>query len=172
MGLELSVFLRRQAWKVWTWALVVSLLWVALVLLPPIAEFLDLDSLGAGLYHGFSYICHQMDDRSFHLLGHKFGVCSRCFGVYLGLLAGFVVYPFLRPVDVIEPLHRFWLFGAMIPIGIDWLLTIFGIWENTFTSRFVTGLILGIACAVFIVPALVEIFRLSTLPKMQKRPSE
>lgn len=172
LGLDLTVFLKRQAWKVWTWALVVSLLWVVLILIPPIAEATGFNALSAGIYNGFSFICHQMDDRSFHILGHKFGVCSRCFGVYFGLLAGFVVYPFLRPVDVIEPFPRFWLFGAMIPIGIDWSLTIFGIWENTFTSRFVTGLILGVACAVFIVPALVEIFRLTTLPKMQKRPSD
>ncbi|MBK7706025.1 MAG: DUF2085 domain-containing protein [Acidobacteria bacterium] len=113
-----------------------------------------------------------MPDRSFHVLGHKFGVCSRCFGVYFGLLAGFAIYPMLRPVDIIEPFPRFWLFGAMVPIGIDWTLTIFGIWENTFTTRFVTGSILGIACAVFIVPALVEIFRLTTGAKMQKRSSE
>jgi uncharacterized membrane protein len=46
-----------------------------------------------------------------------------------------------------------------VPISIDWSLTIFGIWENTHVSRFVTGAILGIACATYIVPALVEVVR-------------
>ncbi len=172
IGVELAEFFRRQAWKVWTGAFVVALVWVGLILLAPVSEAIGFSALGAGLYKGFSFICHQMPDRSFYLLEHKFGVCSRCFGVYFGLLAGFVAYPLIRPVDVIEPFPRFWLFGAMIPIGIDWSLTIFGIWSNTFSSRFLTGLILGVACAVFIVPALVEIFRLSAGNKMQKRPSK
>jgi hypothetical protein len=47
----------------------------------------------------------------------------------------------------------------MAPIGIDWSLGALGIWENTHLSRFLTGGLLGAACAVFIIPALVEIFR-------------
>jgi uncharacterized membrane protein len=100
-----------------------------------------------------------MPERSFHLAEHPFAVCSRCFGVYFGLFAGFVVYPLLVKIEKTEPLPRFWLFLAMIPIGIDWTLGVFGIWENTHWSRFITGAILGAACAVFIIPALVEIFR-------------
>ena len=71
---------------------------------------------------------------------------------------GFVVYPLLRSVEETEPLPRFWLFLAVIPMAFDWLLGVFGIWENTHLSRFLTGAILGAACAVFIVPALVEVF--------------
>ena len=64
-----------------------------------------------------------------------------------------------RKVDDIEPLPRIWLFLSMLPIGIDWSLGVFGIWENTHVSRFITGGILGFACATYIIPALVEIFR-------------
>ena len=74
-----------------------------------------------------------MPDRSFHIDGEKFGVCSRCFGVYFGLFFGFVIYPLWRRIDEIEPISRIWLFLSLIPIGVDWSLTIFGIWENTFT---------------------------------------
>jgi uncharacterized membrane protein len=45
----------------------------------------------------------------------------------------------------------------MIPMAIDWSLGFFHIWENTQLSRLVTGAILGIACGLFIVPAIVEI---------------
>jgi uncharacterized membrane protein len=100
-----------------------------------------------------------MPSRSFFIDGEKFGVCSRCFGVYFGLLVGFLAYPLWRPIDTIEPLRRFWLFLSLIPMGIDWSLGEFGIWENTFATRLVTGLILGVACATFMVPALVEITR-------------
>lgn len=168
VNVALAEVFRRQARRVWLWTLAFAAVWVGMILLAPLAEIAGQPAISQPLYKFFSYICHQMDDRSFHLFAHKFGVCSRCFGVYFGILLGFVAYPMLRPVEVVEPFPRFWLFGAMIPIGIDWSLTIFGIWENSFTSRFVTGLILGFACAVYIVPALVEIFRLSAIRKKQK----
>ncbi len=134
-------------------------LWVFLILLAPFAAAHDWTNVSAPIYKFFSYLCHQMGERSFHVEDHSYAVCARCFGVYFGLLAGFLIYPLMRRVEVIEPFARFWLFLAMIPIAVDWLLGIFGIWENTHLSRFVTGTILGFACAVFIVPALVEIFR-------------
>jgi uncharacterized membrane protein len=150
---------RRQAWKVWTISLLVVFVWVFLILLAPIAKANGFESLSATIYKFFGVICHQIDSRSLHVENHPFAVCARCFGVYFGLFFGFLIYPLIRRVDEIDPLPRFWLFLAMIPIGIDWSLGVFGIWENTHLSRFLTGLILGAACAIFIVPALVEIFR-------------
>jgi hypothetical protein len=52
---------------------------------------------------------------------------------------------------------------------IDWSLGFFEIWENNHLSRFLTGLILGAACAIFIVPALVEISRLLSNRRQVKR---
>ena len=121
------------------------------------------------LYTLFSYMCHQISDRSFHIEGEQFGVCSRCFGVYFGLLAGFLIYPFWRTLDEIEPIPRIWLFLSLVPIGVDWSLGVFGIWENTHFSRLVTGIILGVACSTFIMPALVEIARNITLNRQQKK---
>lgn len=155
-----SQVLKKRAWKIWSVAFFVVFLWVFLILLAPISEATGLTSVSNPVYAFFSYICHQIPSRSFHLENHAFAVCSRCFGVYFGLLLGFVVYPLFRSVYETEPLPRFWLFAAMIPIGIDWLLGVFDIWENTHVSRFITGLILGAACAVYIIPALVEIFEL------------
>ena len=156
---SLAPALRKQAWKAWAVGLVVVALWVAAIIAAPIAKANGDLGLSTPLYHFFSYICHQMPSRSFHIEGEEFGVCSRCFGVYFGLFFGFLIYPLWCRIDEIEPLPRFWLILSLFPIGIDWSLTIFGIWENNFLSRFVTGLILGVACATFIVPAIVEITR-------------
>ena len=101
-----------------------------------------------------------MPARSFQLENHSFAVCARCFGVYAGLLFGFLIYPFVRSIEETEPLPRLWLFLALVPMGIDWSLGFFGVWENTHFSRFFTGLILGAACAIFIIPALVELARI------------
>lgn len=156
---DLNRLFRRQAIRVWVGGVVVVLLWVLLILVPPIAQYEGLQNISNPLYTFFSYICHQIPERSFHILGHQFGVCSRCFGVYFGLLVGFLIYPLWRRIDDIEPPTRFWLFLSLMPIGIDWSLGVFGIWENTHLSRFITGLILGVACATYIVPALVDIAR-------------
>ena len=161
--------LKKQAWKVWVVSFAVVFVWTLLILLAPFAAVNDFSAVAGSLYKFFSFFCHQESERSFHFAEHQFAVCARCFGVYFGLLAGFVVYPFLRPVETVEPLPRFWLFLAMIPMAIDWSLGFFGVWENTLWSRFLTGLILGAACAVFIVPALVEIVRLFYMKKRLKR---
>jgi len=151
--------LRSQALKVWIVSSAFVLFWILLILAAPVAKANGYSQISTPLYSFFSYICHQMPSRSFFVEGEKFGVCSRCFGVYLGLLLGFLVYPLWRTIDEIEPLPRFWLFLSLVPIGIDWSLGVFGIWENTFTTRLITGLILGLACATFMMPALVEITR-------------
>lgn len=150
---------RKQAITVWVIGLTVVFVWVALILLAPVAAANSMTGFSRPIYGFFSYICHQMSDRSLHVEGQQLAVCSRCFGVYFGLLAGFLIYPAWRKIDEIEPIARFWLFLSLIPIGIDWSLGIFGVWENTHLSRFITGSILGVACATFMVPALVEIVR-------------
>ena len=155
----LIAIMKRQAWKVWAIGLVVVAGWVSAIMVAPLAKANGLISLSSPLYSFFGFICHQISARSFHVEGEQFAVCSRCFGVYFGLLFGFAIYPLWRNILEIEPLPRFWLFLSLIPISVDWSLTIFGIWENTHLSRFVTGLILGVACATYIVPALVEITR-------------
>ncbi len=142
-------------------------IWVAAILLAPIAAENNWTNLSAPIYKFFSFLCHQQSSRSFHIENHAFAVCSRCFGIYFGLLTGFIVYLFIRKIEEIEPIQRFWLFLALIPMGIDWGLTAFDIWENTHLSRFLSGMILGATCAIFIVPALVEIVRL--LSKKSKR---
>ncbi|MBV6495329.1 MAG: DUF2085 domain-containing protein [Acidobacteria bacterium ACB1] len=160
---------RRQALRVWIVGLGVVMFWLVLILVPPIAKADGMTQLSAPLYKFFSYICHQIPSRSFFIDGEPFGVCSRCFGVYFGLVLGYLIYPLWRKIDEIEPVSKVWLFAACVPIAIDWALTFFGIWENTFLSRFITGLILGAACSTFIVPATVEITRNFTWKRFTKQ---
>ncbi|QQS34253.1 MAG: DUF2085 domain-containing protein [Acidobacteriota bacterium] len=159
ISLERTALFRRQAWRAWAVTLAITLAWLLLIILPAIAKSLGHNEIADPLYKFFSYICHQIDSRSFHYGEAQFGVCSRCFGVYFGLLSGTAVYPLWRSVADVEAPPRIWLFLSLLPIAIDWGLTFFGIWENTQASRFITGLILGAACATFIVPAIVEIRR-------------
>lgn len=156
---EIGERFRRQAWRVWAAGLAIVVGWALLIALPAMVKANGLTSISSPLYTFFSFICHQIDDRSFHIAGEKLGVCSRCFGVYFGIALGHAIYPLWRRIDDVEPLSKLWLFLSLIPIGVDWSLTVFGIWENTFASRFLTGTLLGAMCATYIVPATVEIVR-------------
>lgn len=148
---------RKQAYRVWAAATLLVLLWLAAIVLAPVLWASGHGNISGPIYWFFGHICHQISGRSFFVDGHQFAVCSRCFGVYFGLFAGLVAYPLWRPILNTEPLPRIWLFLALVPIGVDWSLGVFGIWENTHFSRFVTGTILGVACGTFIIPAMVEI---------------
>lgn len=160
--------LKSFAFKIWGIVLFIVGVWVFVILLAPIAAANGWTDISSSIYNFYGYICHQMPTRSFHLLEHQFAVCSRCFGVYFGLFIGLVIYPMFRSMDEIEPFPRFWLFAAMIPIGVDFSLTFFGIWENTHFTRITTGLILGITCAIFIAPALVELSEMILLRSQNK----
>jgi uncharacterized membrane protein len=150
---------REQAIRVWTAGLVVVLIAVIAMLLAPLMKAADVAAISSPLYKIFGFICHQIPDRSLYVTGERLAVCSRCFGVYCGLLAGLALYPLWRNIAEAESPPRVWLFASLAPIAIDWSLTFFGVWENTHVSRVVTGLILGFACATFIFPALVETIR-------------
>ena len=160
---------RRRAFLIWLAFIAVIALWNILILSAPLAAASNFNKFSGSVYSFFSYLCHQIPSRSFFLENHQFAVCARCFGVYFGLLSGTVLYPFLRPIEKTESFPRFWLFLTMIPMAIDWSLGIFEIWENTYFSRFATGMILGATCAIYILPAVVEIFELFFGTKQTKR---
>lgn len=155
--------LRKRAFFSWLAVSILAFFWLFFIVSAPVFEANGVKSVSRPLYGFFSYICHQLDSRSFHIMAHQFGVCSRCFGVYLGFFIGLLIYPLFRKIEEIEPFPRVWLFLAMIPIGIDFSLGFFGLWENNHLSRVITGGILGLACGIYIVPALADISRFLVL---------
>jgi uncharacterized membrane protein len=150
---------KKQAVKLWGAALFLVFLWLAFIIAAPMVKISGLEGFADSIYKFFSYVCHQISERSFHVGEHPFAVCTRCFGFYAGFFLGFIIYSFFRRLDDIESFPRIWLFLAIIPMAIDWSLGFFEIWENASLSRAMTGGILGFACAFFIVPALAEISR-------------
>jgi uncharacterized membrane protein len=143
----------------WAGVAVFALVLVLLVAGAPVALANGHVSLAQGIYKAFSPLCHQMPERSFHLAGHAFAVCSRCTGLYAGVAAGFVFYPLVRSLKRTDSPARGWLFLSVVPILIDWLLGVTGIWNNTHVSRFLTGAVLGATAAFFIVPGLMDVLQ-------------
>jgi uncharacterized membrane protein len=113
--------------------------------------------VAGAIYKGFALVCHQMDARSFHVEGFQLAVCARCFGLYVGALAGVAAYPLLRRVERRDLPARAWLIAAAVPTTVDFALGFFGVWENTHLSRFLTALLLGVVSAFYFVPGLVDL---------------
>jgi uncharacterized membrane protein len=109
------------------------------------------------VYRAFSYVCHQIPERSFFIAGHPFAVCSRCTGLYVGFAVATVLYPLVRSLRQTEAPKRKWLFLAAAPLGIDFALGFFGIWENTHSSRFATGALLGAVSVFYVMPGLMDL---------------
>jgi uncharacterized membrane protein len=143
-----------------TYALILTgeILWCAAIVLAPVfaASTGMLKEAGEVLYVFFGRICHQMDTRSFYINGMPFGVCARCTAIYMGFLAGTIVYPFLRGIGNSRIPHRRILAFACIPVLIDVFPWHAGLYETTIATRTISGSILGLALTFFIVPAAVK----------------
>ena len=109
------------------------------------------------IYQAFAALCHQLPERSYFLDGHQLAVCSRCTGLYAGFAFTMLLYPLLRPLNSTDWPPRERLIWAAVPMAIDFSLTFFGIWENTHTSRLLTGLLLGSVSVFYVMPGLAEL---------------
>lgn len=101
-------------------------------------------------------ICHRLPERSFHIKGHQFPVCSRCTGFYTGLFV-FLVYEILFGVYYNLELFLISII-LMIPVAVDGFTQLFGLRESNNTLRFITGFIGGIGLIIFIRIAFFTLF--------------
>jgi uncharacterized membrane protein len=151
-----SVSLRRP---LLTWSLLVvgCLAVLALIIGAPLALQTGHSFWGRAIYRSFSYVCHQIPERSFFLGEHQFAVCARCTGLYAGFALATLCYPSFRSLRQIEAPARKWLFLAAAPLALDFALGFFGLWHNTHTSRFLTGALLGAVAVFFVMPGLMDL---------------
>ena len=137
-----------------------ALVWCAGILLAPLwaDESGLLGNISAFYYGLFSKACHQLDDRSLHMFSHKLGVCSRCTLIYFGFLAAVIVYPFVKKLNQNDMPAMWILLVSAGLVAVDAGLDTFNVVKNTFLTREITGGILGIVLAFFLVPGTIRIF--------------
>ena len=133
------------------------MLWCFFIVVTPLLAHLNYKFTSGFIYLFFSKICHQELERSFSILGKQFAVCVRCTGIYSGFLISTILYPIIQKRGkALIPDIRYFIF-AIIPVSIDFSLGFFNIWQNTFISRFVTGITFGSIIAFFIIPGLLNL---------------
>ncbi len=95
------------------------------------------------LYKAFAPFCHQQADRYWTLAGYPLAVCVRCFGVWLGFLAGGL----LRP-----RFSRRFLYASFAVFAASWAIEAAGLAAPPSEVRWLSGALLGAAAA----PALLD----------------
>lgn len=121
------------------WGLLVACVgWLALVLAPPFAA-----PYAEVVRWLLNTVCHQIPERSFHLLGEPLGACHRCTGLYVGFALGILVWPWLPSLASRLAANPRWIAVFLVPLAIDWALVV-----NTSATRFVTGLVAAFPVAL------------------------
>src|SRR5438874_11784609 len=150
---------RGDRWAVAVWALTTTIAFavLALIIAAPLTQSGNHAGFASAIYQAFSFVCHQIPERSFHIAGHQFAVCSRCTGLYAGFALAASIYPLARSLKRSDTPPRIWLVLAAVPLVIDFALGYFSIWENTHLSRFLTGALLSSLAVFYVMPGLIEL---------------
>ena len=99
-------------------------------------------------YSSGDRLCHQKADRSLFLNENEMPFCARCTAIWFGLVVG-LGFMVLYTIELNEK-FLIALIIALIPIGIDGIGQLFGLWESTNLIRIFTGLPAGLICGIAI----------------------
>ncbi|MDY9924322.1 DUF2085 domain-containing protein [Methanobacterium sp.] len=94
------------------------------------------------------FFCHRIPERTFHVKGRYFPVCSRCTGLYIGAFL-YLIYVYFNYVNYSRLLILIAIL-ITIPTILDGLTQFIGSRESNNSLRFGTGLIGGIGFAILI----------------------
>ena len=68
-------------------------------------------------------------------------VCVRCFGIYLGLIIGTLIYPLFKKLNNTEILNIKYLWIFLFPIIFDGLCQTFHLYPSPHYIRLITGIL-------------------------------
>ncbi len=83
--------------------------------------------------------CHALPERSFYIGKHKFPLCSRCTGIFIGIIISLILMQFNFNLPFIVSLL------LITPLIVDGFLQLLNLKESNNITRFSTGLLFGLA---------------------------
>lgn len=147
---------KTQAILAYLLILLVTIVWLGAIFLAPYLKSRS-DPRSVFFYFLFSPVCHQIPSRSFFIFGHSLAVCSRCLGVYSGILGGTILFPFFRGFcNLILPKTRIFILFSL-PIATDAIGNLLHLWRTSAELRFVTGFIWGVILAFYLVVGIIDL---------------
>lgn len=91
----------------------------------------------------FRMMCHGIESRCLTLFGVPMPICARCTAIYIGLIAGILLFMALPAIE--ERAMRIALYVAVVPMAVDGLTQAVHLRESTNLLRLITGFIAAIA---------------------------
>lgn len=108
----------------------------------------------SGLNILFSGVCHQQAARSYSMEGHPFGLCIRCFWLYVGLSVGSFRYGFFSTLcQPSKPL----LISSLVFAAIHWTAGWFLPFVDWPFLRMISSLAVGLVVSQFAIPGIAEL---------------
>jgi len=93
-----------------------------------------------------------------NVVGYEFGVCARCFWFYISFVFGILGYIYVYGKDSKENPNILLLIVAIIPLAIDGVGQLFGLWASTNVIRMITGTLSGGFGGYFAMPLINRLF--------------
>lgn len=144
---------KRGVLGAWLTAVAMLFILVGLTVLPP---FLS-EEMRKMVMELFAPVCHQMPGRSFSYQTIPLAVCHRCTGIYSGLAAASLIYPYTRVYHKWLWRNSQWMLLLVVaPMTADWMGALMGWWPNTVSSRLLTGGIFGLGAGYYVTTGLVQ----------------
>jgi uncharacterized membrane protein len=124
------------------------LIFLAGALEAPLLPYLDPPWISKVVYRAYGFFCHQEPSRCFFLFGNQMAICSRCVAFYSAIL----VVGLLLSLRDLRPLRVHSAFALAFPAMADVSLQAVHLTESTNLIRTITGLLLGTAVSLYLLP--------------------
>lgn len=96
----------------------------------------------------FYGICHQLPDRTYSVNGQYMAVNTRCFGIFTGIVIGWMLIPFISKFTVGNRWPVLLLLAAVLIQIADYAGNIIELWQNTNHSRAFLGSFMGLTIPI------------------------
>lgn len=106
-------------------------------------QTINMNGFARFVYDSGDVNCHQRASRSLFINGNEMPYCARCTGIFVGLVIGTAFSLF-----IILDLKVWYIIGALVPMGIDGVGQMLGLWESTDLARLVTGGLAGVITGI------------------------
>ncbi|MFB0538189.1 MAG: DUF2085 domain-containing protein [Anaerolineae bacterium] len=115
------------------------------------------------IYLFYRLTCHQRPERSLFLFGHKMPICARCMAIYMSFWGLGLLYSVWKATPWgrrhrPKSLPIKWLAVLAVPMFIDGVAQLVGLYKSTNLLRTITGTLVGAGIGLFIYPILDEGF--------------